>query len=70
MEDLRESVEIFHKETGYELTIKDRKLFYDGNLNLTDSPIIELPDNLTVNGFLVLNNAAINKLPYNLTVKK
>lgn len=60
-EDLRETVERFHKETGYELTIKDGKLFYDGNLDLTKTVITELPDNLTVMGHLILNKAAIKK---------
>lgn len=30
---MKEIIENFKKETGYELTIKDGKLFYDGNLN-------------------------------------
>ena len=66
-EDLRETVERFHKETGYELTIKDGKLFYDGDIDLTKTVITELPDNLTVMGHLILNKAAIKKLPNTLT---
>ena len=38
-EDLRETVERFHKETGYLLEVRDNELFYDGNIFLRDKVI-------------------------------
>ena len=39
-----------------------------GNLNLRNTPITALPDNLTVDGGLYLSNTKITSLPDNLTV--
>ena len=39
-----------------------------GNLNLEDTPITSLPNNLTVGGSLYLSNTPITSLPNNLTV--
>lgn len=61
-------IEQFKEETGYTLTIKNRELFYGGNIILSDSGIIQLPDNLTVRGNLELNGTDITDLPKNLTV--
>ena len=35
-EYLRETVERFHKETGYLLEVKDNGLFFDGDIFLRD----------------------------------
>ena len=40
----------------------------DGSLNLSDTPITALPDNLTVGGSLYLSDTPITALPDNLTV--
>jgi hypothetical protein len=42
---------------------------HNGDLDLRDSTIIELPDFLTVNGDLWLNRSNIRRLPNNLVVK-
>ena len=60
----------------------DLKLFYTpitslpddlttvkGNLDLDNSKIIKLPDNLTVEGNLYLSDTSIDSLPYNLKVR-
>ena len=39
-----------------------------GNLDLENTPIQALPDNLTVGGSLYLSNTPIQRLPNNLTV--
>jgi hypothetical protein len=49
---MKEIIKKFKEETGYELTIKNGKLFYDGFLNLAGQNITELPDNLTVDDTL------------------
>jgi hypothetical protein len=59
----------------------DLKLFYtqittlpnnlttvEGNLDLDNSKITKLPDNLTVMGNLYLSDTSIDSLPYDLTV--
>jgi hypothetical protein len=45
--------------------IKDGSI---GDLDLRNTPITELPDNLTVGRYLDLSNTQITKLPDNLTV--
>lgn len=65
---MNEIIEKFKKETGYELTMKGGRLFYDGCLDLSKTNIKSLPDNLTVNGYLDLNNTEIEYLPDNLVV--
>lgn len=35
-EEIRETVERFHKETGYLLEVKDNGLFFDGDIFLRD----------------------------------
>lgn len=67
-EDLRETVERFHRETGYLLEVRDNELFYDGNIFLRDKVITELPDNLTVNGNLVVYSGHIKKTHNSLIV--
>lgn len=67
-EDLRETVEKFKEETGYLLEVRDNELFYDGNIFLSDKVITELPDNLTVNGNLVIYFGHIKKTHNKLKV--
>ncbi len=66
--NMNKIIEQFEEETGYTLTIKNGELFYGGNIILSDSGIIQLPDNLTVRGNLELNGTDITDLPKNLTV--
>ena len=61
-------IEQFEKDTGYTLTIKNGELFCDDNIVLGGSRITQLPDNLTVNGFVDLDRTDIIDLPNNLTV--
>jgi len=46
--------------------LKTKKI--DGNLDLYDTNIIKLPDNLTVDGDLDLSGTSITELPDNLKV--
>lgn len=39
-----------------------------GSLDISNSDVTELPDNLTVSGWLYINNTKISKLPENLRV--
>ena len=66
---MRQEIEKFRKETGVNLIIKDGKPFYGGYLDLRGTGITALPDNLTVGGYLDLENCTgITALPDNLTV--
>jgi hypothetical protein len=47
---------------------EDGEVVFNGYLNLSNSPIRELPANLTVNGWLDLDNTPIRELPANLTI--
>ena len=51
-------------DTIYELMEKD-----GGSLDLTESEIEYLPDNLIVHGFLSLRGSKVKKLPENLIVE-
>lgn len=42
--------------------------YYSGYLDLEDSPIVRLPNNLKVNGSIDLEDSGIEKLPENLEV--
>ena len=50
------------------IEIKEGKFYYGGYLDLRDTAISVLPDNLTVGGSLDLRGTAISVLPDNLTV--
>ena len=66
---MRQEIEKFRKEMGVNLIIKDGKPFYGGSLDLRGTGITALPDNLTVGGYLDLENCTgITALPDNLTV--
>ena len=47
----------------------DFSIYYNGDLDLENTNITKLPDNLNVNGWLDLTNTKITELPNNLTVK-
>jgi hypothetical protein len=49
-------------------SIPDNLKFVNGDLNLFNTKIKSLPDNLTVDGTLNLNHTKLTKLPDNLTV--
>ena len=65
---LQEQIDKFYKETRYRLEVKDGKTYYGGSLDLRDTKISELPDNLVVEGRLNLYDTKITKLPDNLIV--
>ena len=46
----------------------DLSIEVEGRLNLRDTPITSLPDNLSVEGYLSLKNTKITSLPDNLSV--
>ena len=48
--------------------IESDKVIVDGNLDLSNTPIKTLPENLTVGGWLDLSNTQIQVLPEGLTV--
>ncbi len=54
-------------ESRYEI-LPDLSIKVNGNLDLSNTPITSLPDNLTVGGSLYLRNTQITSLPDNLTV--
>lgn len=54
-----EIVRDFKNKTGYTLEVKNGKLHYDGDLDLRDTGITSLPDNLTVGGDLYLEGTGI-----------
>jgi len=62
--------EQFEQLIGIELIEEEGKLVYYGNLYLKGrKDITELPDNLTVLGYLELSNSGITKLPKGLEVE-
>ncbi|HPI81825.1 MAG TPA: hypothetical protein PK122_01130 [Candidatus Paceibacterota bacterium] len=54
-------------ESRYEI-LPDLSIKVNGNLDLSNTPITSLPDNLTIGGDLYLRNTQITSLPDNLTV--
>ena len=77
--NLRKVFEFIMEKRGYNLPFKYRliaglpiikdELYFKGNLDLDNTDIKKLPDNLTVIGRLNLQNTKITELPNNLTVK-
>ena len=65
---MKKQIEKFYELTGYRLIVKDGKPYYGGSLDLRDTGITSLPDNLTVGGWLDLRGTGITSLPDNLTV--
>ncbi|CAJ0997509.1 hypothetical protein SODG_005661 [Sodalis praecaptivus] len=56
------------QEKNVPYSIDGDKIFVNGNLNLRDTSITSLPDNLNVGGSLNLENTCITRLPNNLKV--
>ena len=50
-------------------SITEKDLIIKGNLDLENSKITQLPDNLQVGGYLYLGNTPITQLPNNLQVR-
>jgi len=65
---LQEQIYKFHKETGYQLELKEGKPYYNDDLDLRYTEISELPDNLIVGGSLGLYGTKITELPENLVI--
>ena len=63
-----ELIEMIKRYTHSEVTIKDGKIIVGGWLDLSNTKITKLPENLTVGGWLDLSNTKITELPENLTV--
>ena len=70
MENLQKTVEEFRRKTGYELTIVDGKLHYEGSLDLYGcTGLASLPSGLTVAGYLNLEGCTgLTSLPEGLVV--
>ena len=68
MDKIEQQIEKFHKETGIKLEIKDGKPYYGGWLDLRETAITSLSDNLVVGVGLNLQGTAITSLPDNLVV--
>ncbi len=58
----------FKEATGIQLEIQGDRLIHKGDLNLFNTDIQQLPENLTVEGKLDLHATNIKELPKNLTV--
>lgn len=61
-------IELFEKETGYKLEIRNGKPYYIGDLDLRDITISSIPNDLTVDGKLFLKGDNAKLMPDNLTV--
>lgn len=61
-------IEQFEKETGYKLEIRNGKPYYIGDLDLRDITISFIPNDLTVDGKLILKGDSAKLMPENLTV--
>ena len=69
MSNLEQQISKFEEQTGRQLNIKNNKPYYAGDLDLRDTGITSLPDNLTVGGYLDLEGCTgITSLPDNLIV--
>ena len=71
MSNLEQQISKFEEQTGRQLNIKNNKPYYAGDLDLDlrDTGITSLPDNLTVGGYLDLEGCTgITSLPDNLIV--
>ena len=66
--ELQRQLDLFKSQTKIELQVKDGKPYYGGSLNLQETAITSLPDNLVVSGSLNLQGTAITSLPDNLVV--
>lgn len=65
---MNDIIELFEKETGYKLEIRNGKPYYIGELDLRDITISSIPNDLTVDGDLFLKGDNAKLMPENLTV--
>lgn len=65
---MNDIIELFEKETGYKLEIRNGKPYYIGDLDLRDITISSIPNYLTVDGNLFLKGDNAKLIPDNLTV--
>lgn len=65
---MNDIIELFEKETGYKLEIRNGKPYYIGDLDLRDITISSIPNDLTVDGNLFLKGDNAKLMPDNLTV--
>lgn len=65
---MNDIIELFEKETGYKLDIRNGKPYYIGDLDLRDITISSIPNDLTVDGSLFLKGDNAKLMPDNLTV--
>ena len=68
MNNIENQIEKIKRETGFTLSMKNGRPYYNGFLDLRGTAITTLPENLTVRGFLDLRGTAITSLPDNLMV--
>ena len=69
MRIIKQQIKKFKEETGITLKVKDGKPYYDRSLDLRNTGVTSLPDNLTVKGRLYLHDTGITSLPDNLNVR-
>ena len=67
-QSLLQQAEEFQKATGIQLEVQGGRLVYDKTLDLRNTSIKELPENLTVKGNLNLAETPIKELPKDLSV--
>ena len=67
-QSLLQQAEEFQKATGIQLEVQGGRLVYDKTLDLRNTSITELPENLTVKGNLNLAETPIKELPKDLSV--
>lgn len=65
---MNDIIELFEKETGYKLEIRNGKPYYIGDLDLRDITISSIPNDLTVDGKLFLKGDNAKLMPDKLTV--
>ena len=68
IKEMNDIIELFEKETGYKLEIRNGKPYYIGDLDLRDITISSIPNDLTVDGNLFLKGDNAKLMPDNLTV--
>ena len=65
---MKDVIEKFKKETWYTLEEKNGRLYYDYGIDLRGTEITNLPEGLTIGGYLNLEGTKITSLPEGLIV--
>ena len=65
---MKDIIEKFKKETGYTLEERNGRLYYGYGIDLRGTKITNLPEGLTIGGYLDLGGTKITSLPKGLTV--